>query len=251
MVPHAGPDSRLFREVTAVGAAVARLAELAGSTVNARVAVLHDSDAWWALETDGLPSAELDYHPTLRRAHRALWDLGVTADFAHTEGDLSRYRLVLAPALFLLSDAGAANLRQYVADGGTLLVQYFSGVVDERHHARLGGYPVAPLGEALGIRVEEPRPLRGGERIVLSDGSHGSGWSEFVRTEGAEALAVYTHGIWSAGCWARPASTRNCLASRLSRVTAWTVAVGISCSAIVPTPCRCRHPATTCSPAVR
>jgi len=205
MVPHAGPDSRIFREVTALGEAVAGLGELAGSTVTARVAVLHDPDAWWALDGDGLPSPDLDYYATLRRAHRTLWEAGVTADFAHPEDDLSRYPLVLAPALFLISDAGAVNLRRYVADGGTLLVQHFSGVVDERLHARLGGYPAAPLREALGIRVEEHRPLRRSERITLSDGSHATDWSESVRAEGAETLAAYTDGMLADA----PALTRH------------------------------------------
>jgi beta-galactosidase len=205
MLPHAGADSRIFREVQAAGEAVARLGELAGSVVTAQVAVLHDSDAWWALEADGLPSADLDYHATLRRAHRALWDAGVTVDFTHPEHDLSRYRLVVAPALFLLSDAGAANLRRYVADGGTLLVQYCNGFVDDRLHARLGGYPAMPLREALGIRVEEHRPLRRDERIVLSDGTHGTIWSESLRTEGAEALVTYTHGMLAG----KPALTRH------------------------------------------
>ncbi|KQV14609.1 MULTISPECIES: beta-galactosidase [unclassified Kitasatospora] len=205
MVPHAGPDSRIFREVTEAGEAVARLGELAGSTVRAEVAVLHDSDAWWALESDGLPSADLDYHATLRRAHRALWDAGVTVDFAHPEHDLTRYQLVVAPALFLLSDAGAANLRRYVAGGGTLLVQHSGGAVDERLHARLGGYPAAPLREALGVRVEEHRPLRRDEETVLSDGSRGTAWSEVLRTEGAELVAAYTGGMLAGG----PALTRH------------------------------------------
>ncbi|MEU4769380.1 beta-galactosidase [Actinosynnema sp. NPDC023794] len=205
MVPHAGADSRIFREVEAVGEAVARLAEVAGSTVTAEVAVLHDAEAWWASEADGLPSPELDYHSMLRRAHRALWDAGVVADFAHPEHDLSRYRLVLAPALLLMSDAGAATLRRYVADGGTLLLQHFSGVVDERPHARLGGFPAQPLREALGIRVEEPRPLRREERITLSDGAHGTVWSEYLHLDGAEAVAAYTHGMLAG----RPALTRH------------------------------------------
>ncbi|RAG80905.1 beta-galactosidase [Streptacidiphilus pinicola] len=205
MVPHAGPDSRTFREVTETGAAVARLGELAGSTVRAEVAVLHDSDAWWALDVDGLPSAELDYHAALRRAHRTLWDAGVTVDLAHPEQELGRYRLVVAPALFLLSDAGAANLRGYVEDGGTLLVQHAAGYVDDRLHARLGGYPAAALREALGIRVEEYRPLGRDERIVLSDSSHAAAWSESLRVEGAEALASYTHGLLAGS----PALTRH------------------------------------------
>ncbi|MFC9926558.1 beta-galactosidase [Streptomyces sp. NPDC127190] len=205
MVPHAGPDSRIFREVTQTGEAVARLGELAGSTVTAPVAVLHDADAWWALSTDGLPSPGLDYHASLAAAHRALWDAGITVDFAHPEHELSRYRLVVAPALFLMSDAGAENLRRYVEGGGTLLVQHASGYVDARVHARLGGYPAAPLREALGIRVEEYRPLRAGERITLSDGSHGTVWSESLHTEGAETLAAYTHGMLTG----RPALTRH------------------------------------------
>ncbi|GAB2805330.1 beta-galactosidase [Lentzea nigeriaca] len=206
MVPHAGPDSRIFGEVTQTGAAVGRLAELAGSTVStAQVAVLHDSDAWWASNSDGLPSPELDYHSALSGAHRALWDAGVVVDFAHPEEDLSRFRLVLAPALFLLSDTGADNLRRYVAAGGTLLFQHFGGVVDDRVHARLGGYPAAPLREALGIRVEEHRPLPPDERITLSDGSHGTVWSESVRAQGAETVATYTHGMLAGS----PALTRH------------------------------------------
>ncbi|MGW4963404.1 beta-galactosidase [Nonomuraea sp. NPDC004186] len=205
MVPHAGADSRIFREVQAVGEAVERLGEVEGSTVTAQVAVLHDADAWWALEVDGLPSADLDYHGSLRRAHRALWEAGVTVDFAHPEHDLSRYRFIVAPALFLLSDAGAANLRRYVFGGGTLLVQHFTGSVDEYLHARLGGYPATPLREALGIRVEEHRPLRRGEHIVLSDGTRATVWSELLRTEGAETVLTYTHGMLTG----QPALTRH------------------------------------------
>ncbi|MCX5206294.1 beta-galactosidase [Streptomyces sp. NBC_00237] len=206
MVPHAGPDSRIFREVTQLGEAVSRLGELAGSTVTGSVAVLDSPDAWWALGVDGLPSSRLDdYHGELVRAHRALWDAGLTVDFARPEHELGRYRLVVAPALFLLSDEAAENLRRYVEGGGTLLVQHAAGFVDDRMHARLGGYPAGPLREALGIRVEEPRPLREDQRITLSDGSQGTVWSEVVRTEGAQTLATYTHGMLAGG----PALTRH------------------------------------------
>jgi beta-galactosidase len=206
MVPHAGPDSRIFREVTAIGEAVARLGEVAGSRVRARAAVLHDADAWWALDSQGLPSAELDYHAALRRAHRTLWDAGITADVAHPEGPgLGDYALLIAPALHLLSEAGAQALRAYVHGGGTLLVQHFGGVVDERHQAWRGGAPAPPLREALGIRVEEFRPLAAGERISLSDGTTATAWSEYLATHGAQTVAAYTHGMLAG----HPALTRH------------------------------------------
>lgn len=206
MVPHAGADSRIFREVTAIGEAVSRLGEVAGSRVRAEAALLHDADAWWALESQGLPSAELDYHAAMRRAHRTLWDAGITADIAHpADPALDRYRLLIAPALHLLSAAGARALRSYVHGGGTLLVQHFGGAVDERAQAWLGGSPAPPLREALGIRVEEFRPLAAGERIRLSDGTTATAWSEYLTAPGAQVVTAYTHGML-AGC---PAVTRH------------------------------------------
>ncbi|MHC5905968.1 beta-galactosidase [Streptomyces sp. S6] len=205
MLPHAGPDSRIFRETVGAGEAVAALGALAGSTVTAQVAVLDSPDAMWALEANGLPSKRLDHQAMVGAAHRALWDAGVTVDFARPDQDLSGYRLVVAPSLFLLSDEAAENLRRYVEGGGTLLVQHAAGYVDDRMHARLGGYPAPALRETLGIRVEEHRPLRTDQRITLSDGSHGTVWSESLHTEGAETLAAYTHGMLEG----RPALTRH------------------------------------------
>ncbi|MFC1409582.1 beta-galactosidase [Streptacidiphilus sp. N1-12] len=213
MVPHAGPDTRIFREVEQTGAALARLGELAGSTVSApQVAVLWDADAWWALTAAGKPSAELDYLGTVRRAHRMLWDAGVTVAFAHPEDDLSGYRAVLAPSLYLVSDVGADSLRRCAEGGGTVLVQYFSGVVDSRHQVRTGGHPGA-FRELLGLRVEEHRPLAPGAVAELSDGSSGTVWSEDLRAEGAEVLASYLGGAVGGkpgGALAgKPAVTRN------------------------------------------
>ena len=70
---------------------------------------------------------------------------------------------------------------------------YFSGIVDEHDHIRLGGYPGA-FRDLLGIRVEEFTPLREGERVRLDDGSVGDVWSEDLQLAGAEAVATYIDG---------------------------------------------------------
>jgi beta-galactosidase len=204
MVPHAGPETRVFREVTELGADVGRLAEVAGSTVRAKVAVLSDVNSWWAMESRGMPSSRMRYVPALREVHTALWQAGVVVDFAHPEHDISSYDVVFVPSLYLMSDAAAANLEQYVAGGGQLALGCFSGVADEVHAIRQGGYP-GGLKDVLGLRVEEFHPLTDDRVVRLTTGATGSLWSEDLQTRGAEVLAAYAGGTLDG----RPAITRN------------------------------------------
>jgi len=171
MLPHAGTDSRTWREVTELGADLGRLAPVAGAAVRAEAALLHDWESWWALEADSHPR-QLHLVELLRAFYRPLFEAGVTVDFAHPESSLSAYRLVVVPALYLVSDAAAENVRRFALDGGTVLISFFSGIVDPRERIRLGGYP-APWRELLGLRVEEFAPLPSGA-VVRLDGVPGA-----------------------------------------------------------------------------
>ena len=124
--------------------------------------------------------------------HRALVDAGIAVDFVHPEADLSRYRVLLAPNLYLVSDAAAAGIESFVDRGGRLVLSYFSGIVDEHDHVRLGGYP-APFREVLGLVVEEftvrPAGQEGG--VSWSGTSYPcSTWADVVTTAGADPSTV-------------------------------------------------------------
>ncbi|MEU4335492.1 beta-galactosidase [Micromonospora lupini] len=193
LVPHAGPDTKVFREVCQLGADLKALAEIRGSRVDADVAILFDWEAWWAVELDSHPSVDVTYADRMNALYGALWRAGVTADIVHPSADLSGYRLVLAPTLFLVRDADADALRRFVEAGGTAAVTYFSGIVDPDDHIRLGGYPGA-FRDLLGVRTEEFFPLREGERVRLDDGSTADVWTEWLHADDAEVLASYTDG---------------------------------------------------------
>ena len=111
LVPHAGPDSARFREVVALGAALKAIGEVAGAPVAADVALLWDWNAWWACDLDSHPSSALRYVDAPHRWHRAFTELGATVDVVHPSADLSAYRLVIVPTLYLCSDALAASSR--------------------------------------------------------------------------------------------------------------------------------------------
>ncbi|WFE97140.1 beta-galactosidase [Micromonospora sp. WMMD987] len=215
LVPHAGPDTKVFDEVCRLGADLKALAEVRGSRVEAEVAILFDWEAWWGVELDSHPSVDVTYTDRMRALYDALWRAGVTADVVHPSADLSGYRLVLVPTLYLVRDADAEALRRYVAGGGTVLVTYFSGIVDEHDHIRLGGYPGA-FRELLGVRTEEFFPLLAGERVTLDDGSTADVWTEWLHPEGAEVVASYEDGPLPGV----PALTRH----RVGDGTAWYLA---------------------------
>jgi beta-galactosidase len=204
MVPHAGPDSRVFREVARLGQVIERLGEVAGSTIAAQAAVVWDPDSWWALESQRFTSADLTYLDEVRAAHAALWRAGVVADFVRQDAGLAAYPLVLAPALYLITDEGIRALTRYVAGGGHLVMSMASGMVDGRNHARRGGTP-GGLRDVLGIWVEEFCPLPRDAAVTLSDGAAGTVWSERVRTTTAEVVTGYADGPLTG----QPAITRN------------------------------------------
>jgi beta-galactosidase len=194
----------VWREVVELGDALRRLAPVASSTVDAAVAVVLDYPSGWAAEGPAQPSVDMGTFEEVRRWYGALWRAGVTVDFARPGAELSRYRAVFVPALYLVSDADAANLASYVDGGGTVLVGPYSGVVDECDRVRLGGYPGA-FTDLLGVRVEEFYPLPPGESVKLSGQGVGQVWRELGRAAGAEVLESYVDGPVAGA----PAVTRN------------------------------------------
>jgi beta-galactosidase len=206
MLPHGGTESRIWREVVALGGQLAALREIQGSTTAADTAVLWDWESWWALAHPFRPSVDLDFKERQLAYYEQLWRAHVTTDFAHPSADLSAYKLVVVPQSYLMPTAWADNLRRYVEGGGTLVVSYFSGIVDEDDAIHLGGYPGA-LRDLLGIRVEEFLPLRSDWTLSLTGSTAGTAtvWAEDVELRGATAVHFYADGP-AAG---KPAVTRN------------------------------------------
>jgi beta-galactosidase len=205
LVPHAGTDTRIWQETVALGRELALLAEVKGSRVEARAAIAWDWETWWGVELDAHPTVDVAYLDLIRDWYQALWRLGITVDLVQPGSDLSTYRAVFAPSLYLVREADAANLDRFVRAGGTLLVGFFSGIVDEHDHVRLGGYPGA-FRDTLGVSVEEFYPLPQHGTVELDDGASATVWTERVHAApGTEVVASYATGPVAGG----PAITRR------------------------------------------
>ena len=213
VVDHDGrDDTRVFQDVTAVGEALERLQPLYDAPKRKpQVCILYDWSSWWAVEfAQAGQLGHMNYFDTVNMHYRALWQQGVSVDFRDMRPctDLSGYDLVVAPLLFMIRDGFDAKLREYVKNGGHLLMTYFSGVVDDTDLAWLGGAPHG-LTEVLGVRGTELDALHPQDvnALVLKDGRRFAihELCEIPEDLGAETLGSYERDFYAG----LPCLTRN------------------------------------------
>jgi beta-galactosidase len=223
LLPHAGTDTKVWREVVELGGLLQRLVDVRGTAVTAKVALVFDYQAQWASGLPGHPTKLVDYDREVQEWYAAFWDAHITVDVVPTDAVLSAYDIVVVPCLYLCTDAAADNIAAAARSGAHVVITYFSGLVDEHDHVRLGGYPGA-FRELLGVRSEEFYPLGPDESVRLDDGSTASVWTELLHLEGADAVASYADGP-TAGV---PAITRRPVGAG----TAWYVATRLQSTAL-------------------
>ena len=199
IVSHDGrEDNRIFVETARLGALLERLSPIAGTPKEKQAAIVYDWAAHWALDgSQGPRNAGMDLWGEITRHYAALARIGVGVDFVNEDGDLTGYKLVIAPILYLLREDFARKLRDFTARGGTLVVTYWSGVVNETDLCWLGDAPHG-LTDVLGLRRAEFVPLYDGEtvRCVPADPAapgetRASVFCEIAALEGAQPLMLF------------------------------------------------------------
>ncbi|AOZ92370.1 beta-galactosidase [Paenibacillus crassostreae] len=218
VVDHVGHEhTRVFRDVAEVGDALEKLNEVKGSSVQPEVAIIFDWENRWAIkDAQGPRNVGIKYEDTVIQHYQAFWDLGIPVAIIDMEQDLSAYKLVIAPMLYMVRPGVGERIEQLVQSGGTFVATYWSGIVDENDLCFLGGFP-GPLRKTLGIWSEEIDGLherdKNGFRMVegnslgLSGDYELSELCDLIHVEGAEVLASYTNDFYVG----KPALTVNTL----------------------------------------
>ena len=219
ILEHDGSARRRYREVAGMGAQLALVGEqLEGAAVPAEIAILRDFDSCWAYriqkQTPGFSyDGELEsYHSALRAAH-------LPCDIVSPDVDLSRYKVLLAPCLHLVSEAIAVKLRTWVENGGVLLGSFRFGVKDVDNRVVETPLP-GLLRDVFGVMVEEydamgttlvnhvsPGLTPTGGHLLKYQGYETRWWSDVlhIESESAEVLARYDLDYYDD----RPAITLN------------------------------------------
>ncbi len=193
---------------------------LVGLKIRNQVAILWSRDSLNAIgfmpftSNASLPwepgRATATYQTLVQQIHRSLYDMNVGADFVFPDTrDLSAYKLLIVPALYIADDALLQRISDYVKNGGHVVMTFKSGFANENSAVRWVRAP-GPLRLAAGFsyqefsNLEHPLALKGDPYHTGSD-NQVSYWAEFLMPEHAKALAYYDHPFF--GRW--PAITEN------------------------------------------
>jgi beta-galactosidase len=201
-------ENRVFKEVAQVGETLGKLSEVIGTNRPADVAVLYDWESNWALnDAQGFGLKTKLYPQTLQKHYKAFWEKDIPVDVITKEQDFSSYKLLIVPMLYLVGEETIARLKTYVANGGTLVMTYISGLVNEHDLTYLGGWN-KDLQEIFGMKPVETDTLYpkdknsvkfNGETYLLKD------YATIIEVDSANVEAVYEDDFYAE----TPAVTSN------------------------------------------
>ncbi|QAY64216.1 beta-galactosidase [Xylanimonas allomyrinae] len=191
--------TREFREVAALGAELGRVGtRVLGSQVeHGTVGIVFDWPSRWGIGFSAGPSVSLDYVNETLRWYTEVSRRNVPVDLLSRDSDLTGYDAVIAPCLYLLSEATIAALRAYVEAGGRLLLTPMSALVGESDLLFQGEAPV-PFRDLAGVWIDETDALPPGTRVpvTFTDGGVHAASGEILADvvhadEGTQVLATY------------------------------------------------------------
>jgi beta-galactosidase len=206
LLGHDSKPLRRYHEAAQVATEYRKLEpELRGTTVKSDVAMIYDYESIWAFKIQPAYGNQLwdfgysganNFHNAVRRYQRALFRAGVNVDMIAPAEDFSQYKIIFAPHLYILPDAVARRLNEFVTNGGILVTDGRTAVKDETglmHERTLPGL----LSEMLGITIEEYESLSAGMEYGVMGKNGFSGtyiagqYADWVMPQGAEVLAGF------------------------------------------------------------
>jgi beta-galactosidase len=216
VVDHCGHEhTRVFKDVAEVGTVLDNLTYIVGTSVEPEVAVIFDWENRWAInDAQGPRNCGTKYDETAVKQYKPFWNRGISVDVIDMDCDFSKYKLLVAPMLYMVRPNVAERIEKFVEQGGTFVATYWSGIVDENDLCFLGGFP-GPLRKVLGIWSEEIDALYDNEsnlaeftennELLLTGEYKVVELCDLIHLEGARELASYKSDFYAG----RPALTVN------------------------------------------
>ncbi len=212
LIDQSNVSGRRFEEFQELCRTVDEWRELEGSTPESQVAIIYGSDQEYAFKIQ--PQVEgMHYFTQLKAYHDAFASLGIGVDIVDARSDLSKYKVVVAPTLFVTDREMVDKLDAYAKRGGRLVLTNRSGVKDDNNRCIMSPLPTV-FADMAGVHVEEYDAIgKRWQKLHISQAAwllqdkrmwaerQGDElacqlWCDILESDGAEVLARYGENFY-------------------------------------------------------
>ncbi len=212
LIDQSNVPGRRFEEFQELCRTVDEWRELEGSTPESQVAIIYGSDQEYAFKIQ--PQVEgMHYFTQLKAYHDAFASLGIGVDIVDARSDLSKYKVVVAPTLFVTDREMVDKLDAYAKRGGRLVLTNRSGVKDDNNRCIMSPLPTV-FADMAGVHVEEYDAIgKRWQKLHISQAAwllqdkrmwaerQGDElacqlWCDILESDGAEVLARYGENFY-------------------------------------------------------
>jgi beta-galactosidase len=183
LIDQSGQPRPFYEEAAKIGSELSKVSDLlTDSEINARVAILNDYDSRWSLDWSR-QHQDFDYVKHLLHYYKPLAARNIPVDIISADSVLAKkYRLVIAPALVVLTPERIQSLTEFVEKGGTLILTIRSCMKDE-FNSLLPMRQPGPLSKITNVEVEEYYPLETPVTVIGNMIKNGTSriWAERLR----------------------------------------------------------------------
>lgn len=194
---------RKYFEVQSFTEDIRKCRELFRSKIKADIAVLYDFDNTWSWHCQQ-QSSEFDFTRELLRLYAPFYSLNACMDVISSEKDFSTYKVLLVPVMQVMDEQLAERLREFVAEGGTVVFSFRAAIKDRDNNIFFGKIFPCNIRDFAGICIKEAESLQTGQEVkILGMGKYSgiSGscrvWRDIITTETASVLYCYEDSFYS------------------------------------------------------
>lgn len=211
LLSHDMQENAPYREACIIGTEFSRLgSHLVNLKKKNEVAILVSNEAltalkWFGIEATAAGDHGIGYNDVVRWLYDTLFKMNVECDFVWPESDnLDQYKAIFVPALYAAPDELLEKLKQYTANGGTLVATFKTAFANENVKVSHEMQPHI-LSNCFGISYQQftfPKntglsgSIINGTAKDSDEKAEAKVFMELLMPQEAEVLASYDHYNW-------------------------------------------------------
>lgn len=206
LIDHSNVPGRRFNEFADLCKEAEKLSEVRNTQIKSDVAILYSPEDEYAFKIQPQTNG-MYYMEQPMKLHSAFTKYGLNVDVIRQCEDISGYKIVVAPEMYVTDEKVVKQLYDFTEKGGTVILTNRSGVKNEYNNCIMEQLPTV-YRKLVGAYVEEYNPIGyDAAKVKLADGDvyECRQWCDVLNVETAETVAVYDSEYYKG----RAAITRN------------------------------------------